>query len=60
MYTLLMTILWILNLFNGTGLGMVYKTTEKTRSLNYIEAIYIIIIKSRKHKLWIEKQDIIK
>ena len=36
MYTLLMTILWILNLFNGTGLGMVYQTTEKTRSLIYI------------------------
>ena len=39
-----MTILWILNLFNGTGLGMVYQTTEKTRSLIYIAAIFILYL----------------
>ena len=59
MYTLLMTILWILNLFNGTGLGMVYQTTEKTRSLIYIAAIFIIIMKCREHHLWVDKQDFI-
>lgn len=54
-----MTILWILNLFNGTGLGMVYQTTEKTRSLIYIAAIFIIIMKCREHHLWVDKQDFI-
>ena len=49
-----MTILWILNLFNGTGLGMVYQTTEKTRSLIYIAAIFIIIMKCREHHLWVD------
>ena len=59
MYTLLMTILWILNLFNGTGLGMVYQTTEKTRSLIYIAVILIILMKCREHHLWVDKQDFI-
>lgn len=54
-----MIVLWILNLFNGTGLGMVYQTTEKTRSLIYIAAIFIIIMKCREHHLWVDKQDFI-
>jgi len=59
MYTLLMIVLWILNLFNGTGLGMVYQTTEKTRSLIYIAVILIILMKCREHHLWVDKQDFI-
>ena len=59
MYILLMIVLWILNLFNGTGLGMVYQTTEKTRSLIYIAVILIILMKCREHHLWVDKQDFI-
>ena len=54
-----MIVLWILNLFNGTGLGMVYQTTEKTRSLIYIAVILIILMKCREHHLWVDKQDFI-
>lgn len=54
-----MIVLWILNLFNGTGLGTVYQTTEKTRSLIYIAVILIILMKCREHHLWVDKQDFI-
>ncbi len=36
LYAIIMIALWIINLFNGTGLGMAYQTTEKARLIIYV------------------------
>lgn len=38
-YTIGMVILWLINLFNGTGLGMAYQTTEKAMLLAVLVAM---------------------
>lgn len=44
-YVIIMYLLWIVNLFNGTGLGQTYQTTERTRMAVYIILICVVAIK---------------
>ena len=48
-YTVIMVVLWILNLFNGTGLGSAFQTTERARLLIYIIFFIIVIINAKKN-----------
>lgn len=32
-YTIIMVALWVLNLFNDSGLGHIYQTTERARTI---------------------------
>ena len=45
LYIIIIYILWIINLFNGTVLGQAYHTTEQARIIVYIIAIVIAVIK---------------
>lgn len=47
LYTIIMSGLWILNLFNGSGLGQAYRTTEKARIVILIVFIVVIIIRCK-------------
>ena len=38
-YTIGMVFLWVINLFNGTGLGVAYQTTERTMLLTVLVAM---------------------
>lgn len=60
-YTGIMILLWVINLFNGTGLGEVYRTTEYAKALVILGAVIIIIIikYSRNHQILIMKRDFI-
>ena len=42
-YVITMYILWIINLFNSTGLGQTYKTTEVARVVVYILTIFVAV-----------------
>lgn len=57
-YTIVMTILWLFNLFNGTGLGMAYQTTERARLIIYLVFLAIVLKKYKHHQLWVERKDI--
>lgn len=48
------TFLWIINLFNGTGLGNLYNTTEITRSLLFLIAIFLILIRLKYSRILIK------
>lgn len=42
-YAILMILLWVVNLFNGTGLGLAYHTTDITRIIIYgLTALFIL------------------
>ena len=41
-YTIIMVALWVLNLFNDSGLGHIYQTTERARTI--IVLLFIIVI----------------
>lgn len=56
-YTILMTVLWGVNLFNGTGLGMTYQITEKARILIYIVFIFVVFMKYKEHHFLIDKKN---
>lgn len=56
-YTLVMAVLWIINLFNDSGLGQVYQTTEKARSVIFIVFVIMILLSCRKRYLWVDKYD---
>lgn len=43
LYTLLMVVIWTVNLLTGTGLGNAYHTTEYARLIVYFFAILIVI-----------------
>lgn len=48
-YTVIMVVLWILNLFNGTGLGSAFQTTERARLLIYFIFFIIVITNARRN-----------
>lgn len=48
-YTVIMVVLWILNLFNGTGLGSAFQTTERARLLIYFIFSIIVITNARRN-----------
>lgn len=50
LYTVIMTILWIANLLNDSGLGQVYQTTQKFRLLIIFIFLLIVIFKFAKNK----------
>lgn len=58
-YTIIMSGLWVLNLFNGSGLGQTFQTTERARGITIIIFIIMIIYDCRNQHLWIEKRDLI-
>ena len=49
LYTTIMVILWIVNLFNGTGLGEAYQTTERARVIIYIIFVIIVLVNYKKN-----------
>lgn len=56
LYMIIMTILWIANLFNGTGLGEVYQTTERLRIIIYIVFVFMAVISYKKGQHYINKR----
>lgn len=48
LYTFLIVIIWIVNLFNNTGLGSTYHTTEYAKLLVYIITIILVILQLKK------------
>lgn len=52
-----MTFLWVVNLFNGTGLGAAYRTTEYARLIVLALAVLILMEKIRKeHGCYVQKR----
>ncbi len=41
-YTMGMVIIWLINLFNGTGLGMAYQTTERAMLIATVLAVFCL------------------
>lgn len=58
-YVTTMVVLWIVNLFNGTGLGQVYQTTEKARIIVDIIFIITIIFNYKRQNRYVNRQDFI-
>ena len=54
-YTIIMAVLWAVNLFNDSGLGQIYQTTEKARSVIFV--VFIIIkkkmVENIRHIIWL-------
>lgn len=48
LYTIGMVLLWVINLFNGTGLGMAYKTTELAMLMAVVIAIVCVAFRLAK------------
>lgn len=59
LYTIIMVGLWIANLFNGTGLGVAYQTTEKLRIIIFLLCIVIFLVSSKRGQGYIEKRDFV-
>lgn len=59
LYTIIMVGLWIANLFNGTGLGIAYQTTEKLRIIIFLFCIVIFLVSSKRGQGYIEKRDFV-
>lgn len=59
LYMIIMSILWILNLFNGTGIGQTYQTTEKARVIILMVFIIMVIYECKSRHFWIDKKDFI-
>lgn len=58
-YTAIMTVLWILNLFNDSGFGQAYQTTERARIVIVLLFFILIIFecKQKSNHLLISKHD---
>lgn len=58
-YTAIMTVLWILNLFNDSGFGQAYQTTERARIVIILLFFILIIFECKKMRnhLSIARQD---
>ena len=58
-YTAIMTMLWILNLFNDSGFGQAYQTTERARTVIVLLFLILIIFecKQKSNHLSIARQD---
>lgn len=48
------TFLWVINLFNGTGLGNLYNTTESTRLLLILIGVFLILIRLKCSRILIK------
>ena len=59
LYTIMMVGLWIVNLFNGTGLGVSYQTTEKLRVIIFLLCILIFAVGCKRGQRYVEKRDFI-
>lgn len=59
LYTIIMSGLWILNLFNDSGLGQAYQTTEKARGIILTVFIIFIAFEYRNRHFWIDNRDFI-
>ena len=59
LYTTIMVILWIVNLFNGTGLGEAYQTTERARVIIYIIFVIIVLVNYKKKHCYVKRQNLI-
>lgn len=57
LYTIMMVGLWIANLFNGTGLGAAYQTTEKLRIIIFLLCAVIFLVSSKRGQGYIAKRD---
>ena len=53
-YIGILTLLWLVNLFTGTGLDMVYRVTEKTMYL--VNIMFILIYGMKKNKENFDRQ----
>lgn len=53
LYTGGMVLLWLINLLNGTGLGLVYHTTEYARILAFAVAVLLFIWEGRFRDGWL-------
>lgn len=58
-YTVIMAVLWILNLFNDTGLGQAYRTTEKARIVVILLFVIVIIFRCKGRQFLVDKRDFI-
>lgn len=58
LYTFIMIGLWIVNLFNDTGLGAVYHTTERARIIIYVVFIFIAIWNFIHNRYYIDTHDV--
>lgn len=58
LYTFIMIGLWIVNLFNDTGLGAVYHTTERARIIIYVVFIFIAIWNFIHNRYYIDMHDV--
>ncbi len=52
-----MVVLWLVNLFNDTGLGTVYQTTQKARMVIFFILAVAILLKSYKQKIKAKRYD---
>jgi len=59
LYAGVMVALWVVNLFNGTGLGGVYQTTERARLISYLIITAMLLLLSKKYggKLYVKRRD---
>lgn len=48
LYVVIMVLLWCANLFNGTGLGTAYQTSEKLRGLIFLLFFFILLIRCKR------------
>lgn len=58
-YTIIMAVLWAVNLFNDSGLGQIYQTTEKARSVIFVVFIIIVILSFRERHFEVDKYDFV-
>lgn len=57
LYAILMSVIWIVNLFNGTGLGDAYHITEYARIVTYLITIILVIKELREsRKSYIDRE----
>ena len=56
-YTIIMVALWVLNLFNDSGLGHIYQTTERARTIIVLLFIIVIMFQCKEKQFWVEKRD---
>lgn len=52
LYTGVMVFLWIINLFNGTGLGNAYRTTEYARLIVFAIIAFILLLRAARTGQW--------
>lgn len=59
LYTVIMTALWILNLFNDSGFGQAYQTTEKAMAIVTVLFLVMIVIDCKRNNFLASKRDLV-